>query len=206
MGIDKSLTDDFPSVDINGVKYHYGRDTMYGQYLVENAEYAKDYWCFDKREDLVAFLVNLPESADRDLFRKKYPHWQNVTHEERMAMMEEHRADLRKLMEEKQKDGSADYFNVLQFDEEGSGYYTAFASPRLRPHGDNITVEVCEQQDGDRNGLLIELSAEPDYDKPERGVFRVQRQQALQLASVLIQAARYIEDRLPEPSADTKEE
>lgn len=117
MGIDKSLTDDFPTVLINGTDYHYGREPVYGQYLVENTEYAKDYWCFDLKEDLLAFLVNLPESADPELIRRRHPDWHEVTSEDRERYMEEHRKYLRTRMAEKQKAGMAEWFNVLRFDD-----------------------------------------------------------------------------------------
>ncbi len=86
MGIDKSLSDRYPSVIINGGKYHYGRETSYGQYLVENANYAKDYWCFDEKQDLQAFLINLPESADRNLRLRLHPDWREVTPEQRTSL------------------------------------------------------------------------------------------------------------------------
>lgn len=156
MGIDRSLTDDFPSVVIHGRKYHYGREPTYGQHLVENAEYAKDYWCFDQKEDLLAFLTNLPESAARD-WVQQHPDWHEVSHERRIAYIEERRSHLRKLMEEKQKAGTADYFSVLCFDKThhqevfaGSGHWSAC---------DDLVVEVKEHEVSDgRKELLIELT------------------------------------------------
>jgi hypothetical protein len=97
MGKDKSLTDDFPSVMIGGEKYHYGKETIYGQYLVEHFEDGKRAWGFDIEEDLIAFLVMLPESADSSWFRKKYPDWSNVSPEIRSARIAERHLEIRRL-------------------------------------------------------------------------------------------------------------
>lgn len=113
MGIDKSLSDEYPSVIINGVKYHYGRDPE-GHYLVENANpfCAKDYWWFERKEDLVSFLENLPESADGSRLRRLHPDWHEVSDERRQAYMEEDRARLRVLAEAKTLAGTAQTFNM----------------------------------------------------------------------------------------------
>ena len=196
MGIDKALTDDFPSVVINGVRYHYGRELAYGQYLVENAEYAKDYWCFDTREDLLAFLVNLPESADREWITRRHPDWHEVTHEQRGVYMEERDAHFLKLMEEKQKAGTAEYFNVLCFDE--AGYYNAYAGSEHLSTCDNVDVAVCEHEakDGGKEAL-IELRTVPTFDSEQRTI-RMWRKQALKLASALIRAAGDVDARSPD--------
>ena len=89
MGIDKSLSDAYPSIVINGSKYHYGKTPEYGSYLVENASYAKDYWSFKEEVDLRAFLTDLPESADRNLRRRLHPDWLEVTPEQRDAYFEQ---------------------------------------------------------------------------------------------------------------------
>jgi hypothetical protein len=113
MGIDKSLSDSYPSVIINGQKYHYGREPQYGQYLVENAHYAKDYWCFDEKEDLQAFLINLPESANnRGRITAAYPDWLEVTPEQRSAYLKADRAEQRVLADAKLKSGTAPSFNM----------------------------------------------------------------------------------------------
>ena len=113
MGIDKSLSDDYPSVVINGRKYHYGQEPAYGQYLVENASIAKDYWCFDEKQDLQAFLVNLPESADhRSRIRAAYPDWEQVSDEQRTAYLAEDRAAQRAIAAEKLKSGTAQSFDM----------------------------------------------------------------------------------------------
>jgi len=205
MGIDKSLTDDFPSVVINDTRYHYGRENVHGQYLVENAEYAKDYWCFNKKKDLLAFLVNLPETADRDWIRRRYPDWDDVTPEQRDVYMEERDAHFRKRMEEKQKDGTADYFNVLQFDDDGSGWYSVYAGPQHWDACDNVEVQVREHEDPAKRTkeLVIDLRTIPGYGEEQRTI-TVWRRQALKLASALIKSAGYVEDRLPEPLPDDK--
>lgn len=113
MGIDKSLNDRWPSILINGRKYHFGREPHYGQYLVENAAYAKDYWVFDDRKDLEAFLINLPESADnRGRIKAAYPDWHEVTPEQRDAYLAEDRANQRALAEAKRRDGTAASYNM----------------------------------------------------------------------------------------------
>ena len=198
MGIDKSLTDEFPSVDINGRRYHYGRDSTYGQYLVENAEYAKDYWCFDRKEDLLAFLVNLPESASRDWIVRRHPDWDDVTHEKRGEYIQEHQEFLRKLAAEKQQKGEAKcWYNILTFDQ--AGYYSAFAGRGEWSVCDSITAEVRDvhvSEDG-RKESVIELRAEKKYDEPDKKPLTISRDQALKLASCLVQAAMYIDEHAP---------
>lgn len=112
MGRDKSLGDNHPSVIIGDTQYHYGREPEYGQYLVENANIAKDYWCFDTKKDLVAFLVNLPESADRNRRSTLHPDWHEVTHEQRLAYFAEDLARLRVLAAAKMEAGTARTFNM----------------------------------------------------------------------------------------------
>src|SRR5262245_18623205 len=106
MGIDKSLWDAYPSIIINGSKYHYGKSPEYDEYLVEHASIAKDYWCFKGEEDLRAFLINLPESADRNLRGKLHPDWRDVTAEQRDAYMEEDRLLFRAMAAEKIANGT----------------------------------------------------------------------------------------------------
>jgi hypothetical protein len=198
MGIDRSLTDEFPSVVINGTKYHYGREPDFGRYLVENAEYAKDYWSFSRKEDLLAFLINLPESADRDWIIRRHPDWHDVTHEQRGVFLEEHQEYLRDLAAEKQQNGIPDYFNVLCFDE--TEYYSALADP-CRGHWtffDDVELQVCEQEfpDGPKE-FVLELSAKKKFGQPEKGAIKIRREQALKLAAGLIKAVGYIEERQP---------
>lgn len=205
MGIDKSLTDDFPSVVINGTRYQYGRESVYGQYLVENAEYAKDYWCFDTKEYLLAFLVNLPESADRDWIMRRYPDWHEVTPEQRDIYMKARDAHFRTLMEEKQKAGTAEYYNVLCFDE--SGWYSAYAGSDHSDSCDDVEVEVREHEGPRKHTkeLLIELRTATRYGQEPR-TFTIWRKQALKLASALIKAAADVEERLPKPLPDSEEQ
>jgi hypothetical protein len=141
MGIDKSLGDNHPSVIIDGTKYHYGREPVYGQYLVENANVAKDYWCFQTRKDLVAFLVNLPKSADPSFHVTLHPDWQEVTHEQRLVYFAEDLARLRVLAAAKLADGTARTFNMDLEGREGphapqrlEGASTAAVTPREAVH------------------------------------------------------------------------
>lgn len=113
MGKDPSLSSHHPSIIIHGQKYHYGREPEYGQYLVENATYAKDYWVFDAREDLEAFLVNLPESANhKQRISAAYPDWDTVSHEQRDVYLAEDRANQRALAEAKRHAGTAASYNM----------------------------------------------------------------------------------------------
>src|SRR5262245_50478651 len=99
MGRDKSLTDRHPRVVIKGQNYHYGREPEFGQYLIEHVEYAKEYFCFDWREDILAFLANLPESAAITCNRRvPHPDWDEVTPELLSVYMEQDEAYLRNLM------------------------------------------------------------------------------------------------------------
>ncbi len=123
MGIDKSLNDDYPSVLINGSRYHFGRHPgpEYDYYLVENAHIAKDYWWFDNKEDFLAFLGNLPESADPHRMQKLYPDWHGVSDEEREQYRENNRARLADALLEKQNKGTAPHFPI--YPDDGSGPY-----------------------------------------------------------------------------------
>src|ERR1700684_3905021 len=112
MGIDKSLSDRYPSVNINGSRYHYGREENYGEYLVEHENIAKDYWAFKEKEDLQAFLINLPESADRNLRLKLHPNWREVTPEQRDAYFAQDKQLFRSMAAEKLRNGTAQSFNM----------------------------------------------------------------------------------------------
>ena len=111
MGRDFTLSDKHPSIIINGQKYHYGID-IYKQYMVESAHYEKDYWYFKEKEDLEAFLINLPESADRNLRLKLHPDWRDVTPEQRDAYFEQDKLLFRAWAEEKVRNGTAQSFNM----------------------------------------------------------------------------------------------
>jgi hypothetical protein len=111
MGRDFTLSGNHPSVIINGTKYHYDID-VYRQYMVESAHYEKDYWYFQEREDLEAFLINLPESADRNLRLKLHPDWRDVTPEQRDAYFEQDRRLFRAMAAERVKNGTAQSFNM----------------------------------------------------------------------------------------------
>lgn len=113
MGIDKSLSDRYPSVIINGMKYQYGKSPQDEEFLVEHASIAKDYWCFKHKEDLQAFLINLPESADhRRRISAAYPDWSSVTHEQRDTYLKDDRLKQRALAGEKVRAGTAQSFNM----------------------------------------------------------------------------------------------
>jgi hypothetical protein len=112
MGIDKTLSDAYPSIIINGRKYHYGKDEVYGEFLVEHASYAKDYWSFNEEVDLRAFLTNLPESADRNLRRRLHPDWLEVTPEQRDAYFEQDKLLFRAWAEEKVRNGMAHSYDM----------------------------------------------------------------------------------------------
>src|SRR4051812_41442247 len=111
MGRDFTLSNNHPSIIIDGKKYHYGIDVNQN-YMVESAHYEKDYWYFKERGDLEAFLINLPESADRNLRVKLHPDWHDVTAEQRTAYLAEDRAMQRALAEEKLRDGTAPSYNM----------------------------------------------------------------------------------------------
>jgi hypothetical protein len=152
MGIDKSLWDNYPSIIINNTRYHYGRESQYGQYLVENAYIAKDYWVFDERQDLEAFLINLPESADRNLRLKMHPDWRDVTPEQREAYMEEDKLKFRAMAREKIASGTAHSYIM---DLEGEhGPYTPQKIPK--PATQEPPIQCVERQlreDGIPGGL-----------------------------------------------------
>jgi hypothetical protein len=114
MGRDFALSNKHPSVIINGTKYHYGHhpDPEYDYYLVESAHYPKDYRWFREKTDLLAFLINLPESAERERLKRLHPDWHEVTDEQRTAYMEQDKARLRAMAEEKVRNGNAQTFNM----------------------------------------------------------------------------------------------
>jgi hypothetical protein len=142
MGIDFSLSNDHPSVIINGKNYYYGHVRSSDKYLVENANYAKDYWSFKEKEDLVAFLINLPESADnKGRISVAYPDWHDVTHEQRSAYLEEDRASQRLLAQEKIRAGTARSFNM---DLEGA--HGPYEPQRLESRSDEPPLQRVERQ------------------------------------------------------------
>jgi hypothetical protein len=173
MGIDKSLWDEYPSVIINNTKYHYGRETNYGQYLVENAHIAKDYWVFDEKEDLQAFLINLPESADRNLRLRMHPDWPDVTPQQREAYMEDDKLKFRAMAQEKIAGGTAHSYIM---DLEGEhGPYTPQQIPKVATQEEPFQrVERQLREDGIPGGLseagkLRFLEGEIDWDGVNAG-------------------------------------
>ena len=198
MGIDKSLTDEFPSVMINGTKYHYGKETTYGQYLVENAKYAKDYWVFRTADELREFLVCLPESAKRLL--DVYPQWVNGTDEER-EMLRMERKELLRALYKKRKDKPGPCYNVLTFDESTwFSVYTSGINNRQLYQDLDVVITEHEVEKGGRVEFVIELRPKPFCCEEPNPPLTIAKDQALKLAAVLLNAARCIE--LKEESVD----
>jgi hypothetical protein len=141
VGIDKSLWDPYPSVIINGSKYHYGRTKEYGNYLVEHESIAKDSWSFKEKEDLQAFLINLPESADRNKRLKLHPDWRDVTPEQRDIYFEQDKLLFRAMAEEKLRDGTAQSFNMDLEGEQGP-----YEPQRIESRSKEPPIERVERQ------------------------------------------------------------
>jgi hypothetical protein len=140
MGRDFTLSDKHPSIIINGRKYHYGLD-VYRQYMVESAHYGKDYWYFKEKEDLQAFLINLPESADRDLRLKLHPDWRDVTPEQRDAYFEQDKLLFRAWAAEKTRNGTAQSFNMdLQ------GEHGPYEPQQIESRSDELPLARVERQ------------------------------------------------------------
>ena len=195
MGRDHSFSNEFPSVEIEGEKFRYGREIEFGQYMLENAENAKDYWCFDRRDDLLAFLVNLPESVGELSIKARYPDWAEVSNEERLRRIHEQNDFLRQRMEEKKLAGTDKWFNVLRFDE--AGYYFVNANPLHRGNCDDLHVAVEKHDVSGKSEYLVELRPQPQYGKEKKAVLLLTRKQALRMASVLAEAVSYIETQEP---------
>jgi len=186
MGRDKSLTDDFPSVDIDGRRYHYGRETVYGQYLVESAMNAKDYWAFETKEDLEAFLILLPGSAARDWATQQHPTWHEVSDEQRSLWIEERRKDMRTAAANRKKTHPGLYFNVLQFDT-ADWYMVPYD---WRSKTDSVVVHCTSRsKDDDQREWLVTLCKGDEYVTDERVALTLSREQAISLAHALLGAA-----------------
>jgi hypothetical protein len=140
MGRDFTLSDNHPSVIINGSKYHYGID-HYQQYMVESAHYEKDYWTFKEKQDLEAFLINLPESADRNLRLKLHPDWREVTPEQRDAYFEEDKLRFRAMAAEKVAAGTAQSFNM-----DFEGKHGPYSPQRIESRSSEPPLERAERQ------------------------------------------------------------
>ena len=74
--------------------------------------YGKDCWAFNEKEDLQAFLINLPESADRNRRLKLHPDWHDVTPEQRTAYFAQDDVLFRAMAAEKVRNGTAQSFNM----------------------------------------------------------------------------------------------
>jgi hypothetical protein len=144
MGIDKSLWDRYPSVIINGSRYHYGQVKKHGEYLVAHERIAKDCWAFKEKEDLQAFLVNLPESVDRNLRFKLHPDWRDVTPEQRTAYLEQDKLLFRKMAAERISNGTAQSFNM-----DFEGEHGPHEPQRIESRSKQSPIERVERQIAD---------------------------------------------------------
>jgi hypothetical protein len=166
MGIDKSLCDRYPSIIINGSRYHYGREEKYGEYLVEHESIAKDYWVFKEKEDLQAFLVNLPESADRNLRRKLHPDWQDVTPEQRDAYFEQDKLLFRSMAAERVRNGTAQSFDLDLEGEHGPHEPQRIESRSKEPPIERVERQIADYKaaetvNAERAGYPIEAGEWP---------------------------------------------
>ena len=143
MGRDFTLSNKHPSIIINGTKYHYGID-VYQQYMVESAHYEKDYWYFKEKEDLEAFLINLPESADRNLRLKLHPDWRDVTPEQRDAYFEQDKMLFRQMAAERISNGTAQSFNM-----DFEGEHGPYEPQRIESRSKQSPIERVERQIAD---------------------------------------------------------
>jgi hypothetical protein len=107
MGVDPALGGDSPAVFINGEKYYYGKEPEYGQFMVSHHSYGKWYWCFDTRQELIDFLENLPESANRPTINGQQivMFYGMMPQDEYRQIFEEHRSYLRFLLETRRRHG-----------------------------------------------------------------------------------------------------
>jgi hypothetical protein len=143
VGRDPELTNEHPSVILNGKQYYYGRhpDPQYDYFLFENASYGKDYHWFKEKEDLVAFLVNLPGSAEQGRLLKRFPNWREMTPEQRDACFAEDKAALRALAQEKINAGTAQAFNMDLDGKEGP-----YTPQRIQARREEAPLDRAEQQ------------------------------------------------------------
>jgi hypothetical protein len=143
MGIDKSLSDTYPSVIIDGSRYHYGRDKASGEYLVEHESIALDTpWTFKEKEDLQAFLINLPESAYPHRRFKLHPDWRAVSSEQRDAYAEQDRLLFRGMAAERVRNGTAQSFNM-----DFEGEHGPYPEPqRIEGRSEEPPIERVERQ------------------------------------------------------------
>lgn len=186
MGIDKSLTDDFPSVIIDGRRYHYGRDKTYGNYLVENAEIAKDYWSFDTADELHDFLTMLPESADQEWATHKYPNWHEVSDRQRSLWIEERKKELHEAAARRRMENpDSFFFTVLQFD--SADWYFA---PGNRFFDDIVVACECHELAPDQKEWIVTLRKGNEYGPySEETDLKISREQASKVAAALLNAA-----------------
>ncbi len=118
MSIDKSLGPRFPTVEIAGEPYQYGkvppesywRDGEKAPYpdewVVEHRHNATDSWYFRTEREMVDFLENLPDSAVRPTLRGA-PLWQFGSHDPVVKRIgENHQRWLAGLLRKKRRAGT----------------------------------------------------------------------------------------------------
>ncbi len=139
MSIEKSLGHGFPIITVGGEPYHYGRENTFGKYLVEHVHDAKDCWCFDKQEDLIAFLLQWPMTPERKASFRRLPDGTKVKHERRGENVDHERPDPIKGIPAMCPGQSREPI-ILQRDNEGSGEYAVFTDPMHRDDCDDVMV------------------------------------------------------------------
>ena len=189
MGRDTSLSDIFPSVIIGGEKYYYGKETIYGEYLVEHHEDGKQYWAFDTREDLVAFLIMLPNSANSKWLLDQHPDWSKLSSEERSKRISQRKAKLRKLAKEKQKTDGRLFFPVLQCDD--AEEYYAQKNSHWKCADVVVRCEKWETANETKEWLVTVYKGDQYVTEDQPLKFSVQ--QAQKVASHLLRAAEDVE-------------
>ena len=124
-----------------------------------------------------------------------YPQWSNVTDQERERLSKEPKAFLRAPYE-KRKDKPGSRYNVLTFDE--STWYsvnTAGIRNWRLYHDVDIVITEYEVSKGESAEFIIELRPKPICCEATNPPLRIARTQALKLAAVLINAARFIQQQ-----------
>jgi hypothetical protein len=107
MGVDPALGSDFPSVVIDGEKFYFGQEPVYGQFMASHPCEGKNYWCFQTEQQMLDFLENLPESS-RPPTINGYAIWYlhgMMPQREYDRIFAEHRRYLRLLLETRRQNG-----------------------------------------------------------------------------------------------------
>jgi hypothetical protein len=179
MGIDKKLDEAYPSVIINRARYEYGRDPELGGFLVENAFCAKDQWYFEQEDDLRAFLINLPFSADRGLRVRLHPDWADVTDEQRDVYLKQDDLLSRAWAEEKTRNGQAQCFNVDFYGRRGPHVAQRVAAAGRSPDDAHWVVgewrgpqaPACYEDVWFRNGVALPMGYARTHEPGARPLF-----------------------------------